>query len=345
MRSVWVLWIPLLVSCATGGAPRDLARRPAAEVGRRSTPLPLGISIQRTPQGDGITRDGKPLTPLFAAIESADVSTDRGEVVFAARRTTNFDIGLVSTDGSDVHWVPEDSADEVAPRWAPRGNKASYIVRNAAGDFVRTVHIPTAVALTVDFALAVVNDVRWDLRGEEFAVTFETPDASMRTETLTYAGERRRLSRPPETRLDVTVDPFGSGAILLRPRAVAYDEKLPLIVWIADARRNNWDPDRGRLLQNVRAACIVAERVNADFWAAVRQTSWFDLSRVFVVNPTNNQQPTTNNAVVITGDPRIRAGRTRRSGSSIRTHPTVVKSFAADFIAEQLKGIPPIGHR
>src|SRR4051794_16584181 len=38
----------------------------------------------------------KPLTPPFAAIESFDVSLERKEVVFSAKRTTNFDVGLVS---------------------------------------------------------------------------------------------------------------------------------------------------------------------------------------------------------------------------------------------------------
>ncbi|HEV2720455.1 MAG TPA: hypothetical protein VG323_10595, partial [Thermoanaerobaculia bacterium] len=36
------------------------------------------------------------LTPRFAAIDSFDVSLDRREVVFSAKRTTNFDVGLVS---------------------------------------------------------------------------------------------------------------------------------------------------------------------------------------------------------------------------------------------------------
>lgn len=290
-------------------------------------------------------RNGKPLTPPFADIESFDVSAQRGEVVFSAKRTNNYDIGLVSTDGSDVHWVPEDPADEVKPRWAPRGNKASFIVRNPEGDFVRTVHIPTAVALLVDFPFAVVRDVRWDMVGEEFSVTYETPDASAREETLTYAGELRRLTRPPETRLDLTIDPFASGSVLLRPRTLRYEEKLPLIVWIADAGRNAWDPDRGKLLQTVRAACIVTEKTDETFWKTVSQTSWLDASRIFIVNPTDNRQPTTDNSILITADPRIPTGREQRNGATIRVSPPDVKSFAAGFIAEQLKGTSLLGHR
>src|ERR1043165_9768207 len=85
------------------------------------------------------------LTPRFAAIDSFDVSQSRREVAFSAKRTTNFEDGLVSLDGSDVHWIPEDPNDETGVQWAPRGNKVSYIVHTAAGDIVRTVHIPTSV--------------------------------------------------------------------------------------------------------------------------------------------------------------------------------------------------------
>src|SRR5205807_8315221 len=91
------------------------------------------------------------LTPQFTAIQSFDVSLERGEVAFSARRTDNFDIGLVSLDGSDVHWIPQDPADETDVQWAPRGNKISYVVHSRTGDLVRTVHIPTSLQLTVDF--------------------------------------------------------------------------------------------------------------------------------------------------------------------------------------------------
>src|SRR5689334_5523982 len=48
----------------------------------------------------------KPLTPQFAALDSYDVSFDRKEIVFSAKRKDNFDVGLVSMDGGDIHWIP-----------------------------------------------------------------------------------------------------------------------------------------------------------------------------------------------------------------------------------------------
>src|SRR5438874_8510981 len=77
-----------------------------------------------------LTSGSKQLTPQFSAIQSFDVSLERREVVFSARRTSNFDIGLVSLDDSDVHWIPQDPADETDVQWAPRGNKISYVVHS-----------------------------------------------------------------------------------------------------------------------------------------------------------------------------------------------------------------------
>jgi hypothetical protein len=341
MRVFLLSVIPFVVACQASLRPVPTEWRPQAPA-PSSAPrlLPLGVTVQ----GSTIARDGKPLTPPFAAIESADVSVDRGEVVFAARRADNFDIALVSTDGSRVNWVPEDPADEVAPRWAPRGNKVSYIVRNRGGDFVRTVHIPTSAMLTVDFPFASISEIRWDMVGEEFSVTYETPDASPRIETMTYAGERRRIARAPETRLDMSLDPFAASGLMLRPRSLRYDEKLPLIVWIAEGPRSAWDPDRARLLQSVRAACLIAENAGADLWRAIGETPWVDQKRIYVVDST--QHPVRSGEhVLIKADASIPADRYRRRGTVITTHPSVVKSFAAGFIAGELKGTLPLGHR
>ena len=73
-------------------------------------------------EGARLYRGNVPLTPPYRQIESFDVSLDRREIVFSAKRESNFDVGLVSLDGSQVNWIPEDPADEVSPRWAPRGN-------------------------------------------------------------------------------------------------------------------------------------------------------------------------------------------------------------------------------
>src|SRR3954453_14258221 len=165
----------------------------------------------------------KALTPKFAAIDSFDVSFARKEVVFSAKRKNNFDVGLVSMDGSDIHWIPEDPADEVGVQWAPRGNKVSYILRTSTGSIVRTVHIPTATPLSVDFPNAQIDALAWEPQGERFAVVIESPDASQRLISMTYEGQKRQEIVAPKSRLDVSIEPIG-GILVMRPNALHYNE-------------------------------------------------------------------------------------------------------------------------
>ena len=221
------------------------------------------------------------LTPRFAAIDSFDVSLERREVVFSAKRANNFDVGLVSLDGSDVHWIPEDPNDEVAVQWAPRGNKVSYIVHTPGGDIVRTVHIPTSSQLAVDFPYTSVRSVRWDPAGERYFVVLTSPDASERTESMRYGGEARRVEVPSKVRLDVAIEPL-AGGIVMRPSAIRYGEKLPLVVWIAP-RLYEWSDARGALLQRDRVACaIITTKPDEAFWRAVREVPWIDASKPLV---------------------------------------------------------------
>ncbi|HEY6139082.1 MAG TPA: hypothetical protein VI670_15070 [Thermoanaerobaculia bacterium] len=247
--------------------------------------LPLGCAT--TPSDavrvvdNQLFRGRTPLTPRFAAIDSFDVSRDRREVVFSAKRTTNFDIGLVSLDGSEIHWVPEDPRDETAVQWAPRGNKISYVVRAAGGDVVRTVHIPTSMQLTADFPYASVRSLRWAPDGERYFVVVTSPDASDRTESMRYDGEERRVEIAPKVKLDVAVEPL-AGGIVLRPAAIRYGETLPLVVWITP-HLYAWSDARGALLQRDRVACvIVAKQPDDAFWQAVRAVPWIDAAKPLV---------------------------------------------------------------
>jgi len=221
------------------------------------------------------------LTPRFAAIDSFDVSLDRREVVFSAKRTNNFDVGLVSLDGSEIHWIPEDPNDETAVQWAPRGNKVCYIVHTPSGDIVRTAHIPTSTQVAVDFPYASVRSLRWDPAGERFFVAVTSPDASERTESMRYGGEERRVEVAPKTRLDVAVEPL-AGGIVLRPSALRYGEKLPLVVWISP-RLYEWSDARGALLQRDRVACVIVTKTPDEaFWKAMREVPWIDAAKPLV---------------------------------------------------------------
>lgn len=306
---------------------------------------PADIRVVRDAEGARLFRGDVALTPVYEEIESFDVSLDRGEVIFSARRDANFDVGLVAIEGSAVNWIPEDPADELAPRWAPRGNKASFILRNPSGDFIRTVHIPTAVQLLVSFPNGRIRGLEWDRPAERFAVSWESPEASQRIEMMRYGGEERRIVVPPAVALPVAVAPFGSG-LMLTPSSMRYEERLPLVIWISPGERNAWDDARGVLLQNNRVAALVVERApDAALLETIRATPWVDASRMFLVDPAGGAPPPVEGITAIVADPALPGGTFRRRGSVIGVHPAVVKSFAARFISEKLKGTSPSAHR
>src|SRR5437763_7450088 len=166
-RTAW-LWLLAVVGCVSASipVPKGWQTVETAKVVGPNSDYCLYFDCAARAQapsvhvvGNRILNGDKVLTPQFLAIDSLDVSLDRKEIVFSAKRKDNFDIGLVSLDGSDIHWVPEDPADEVGVRWAPRGNKVSFIVHTKTGSIVRTVHIPTATQLSVDFPHAQIDSL------------------------------------------------------------------------------------------------------------------------------------------------------------------------------------------
>lgn len=269
----------------------------------------------------------KELTPKFAAIQSFDVSLERREIVFSAKRADNFDIGLVSLDGSEIHWVPEDPADETDVQWAPRGNKVSYVVHTKAGDVVRTVHIPTAVQLSVPFPYAAVRALAWDKAAERYAAVVSSPGASERIESMQYSGEARRVDVPPEVTLDIAIEPAG-GAILLRPSSIRYGERIPLVVWISDPPYA-WNDARGMLLRHARVACaIMRSAPDVTFWSAVGALPWIDGSQTYLVGGRSQRAI----SIIPSEEPGYTVG-----GKEITVSRADVESFAAFWIAQQLK--------
>ena len=304
--------------------------------------VPQGIRIVREEAGARIYRDTTALTPGYLDIESFDVSADRGEVAFSAKRESNYDVALVHVEGSPVVWIPEDPADEVMPKWASRGHKAAFILRNRGGDLMRTVHIPTAVQLLVNFPHGRVINFEWDRPAERFAVLWESPAASHRVEVMKYGGEDRRTAIPPAVTLPVAVNPFGSG-LMLSPEAMTYGDRLPLVIWIAPGERNAWDDARAALLQSVRSAALIVESApDAALLQQIRETRWIDASKIYLVDPNGAPSPI-EGIISIVADASLQPATYERNGSVIGVHPAVVKSFAARFIADQLK--ESSGHR
>ncbi|HEX3107752.1 MAG TPA: hypothetical protein VHU41_01575, partial [Thermoanaerobaculia bacterium] len=143
-RGAVVASLALLVACAT--TPDDT--RPIPEAWLNAPPAPeyheasygpreprtSALHIVKTNEGVALANGDKVLTPYYLAIDSFDVAPEGDLAVFSAKRSDNFDVGLVATAGSGVNWVPSDPRDEVAVQWAPRGNKVSFIIRAALGD-------------------------------------------------------------------------------------------------------------------------------------------------------------------------------------------------------------------
>ena len=299
-----------------------------------------------TVENNRLVRDGKRLTEQFTAIESFDYDDTWDEVIFSARRDGGFDIGLAAGDGSKTNWAPADPADEVQVQWAPRGYKASFIVRGAHGDVVRTLHIPTSLQHAIDFGPATIYDVAWEPSGDKYAVAFSTLDASDRVEVLRYDGTERRVAIPAAQKLAADVISFAPGAYALRPFDLQYGEKLPVVVWLAE--RFEWSDARAALLREARAAVIVARQADETLWKTIGETPWMDANRAWVVNNVGQASANVGQAsacpgqaeacpTFITPDASVPAGRYRQSGNVIAVAPAAIQSFAAGFIADQLK--------
>ncbi len=314
-------------------------------VPNRAAPLPpRNVRVVKTAAGEKLVNGEKELTPPFLAIDSFDVSEARKEIVFSAKRKDNFDVGLVSVDGSEIRWIPEDPADETNAAWAPRGNKVSYIVHTNGGDIVRTVHIPTAVQVTVDFPWSSIHALSWEANAEKYAVAYSTPDASDRVEVAKYDGSAHSTPIQPAQHLDVAIDRIAE-AIVIRPSAMHYNEKLPLVVWITPDVFA-WSDARAKLERNARVAVAITKKEPSEsFWKTADAVPWLDMQKVWVVD----RQPATRNprpgTILITASPDVPANRYRSQDNIVYTGGRTLESFAAGFIADQLKGqLPPNGN-
>jgi hypothetical protein len=355
MRWPPLLVLPFLVACSAGstapgvapGAParRDQPALPAtAEGGRLYTVKIRSLTLDESgkvahpavlaPRRESIRvidnmllNGDKVLTERFHGIDSFDLDEARGEVVFSAMRDKAYDVGLVSSDGSAVNWVPEDPADEVLVQWAPRGSKISYVIRAQGGDVVRTLHVPTSATLNVAFPLATIHALAWDPQAEHFAVAYSTPDASDRVEVMKYDGEERRMAVAPAMTLDVEVESFPSRALLLRPRDIRYDEKLPVVVWLGDS---SWNDARASLIRNARVAVLVTREATDALWQAVDGTRWMDAKNVFTVGAQGR------------GMSFVPGERYHAAGTVVTAPAADIQSVAAGFIADQLKRTTPL---
>jgi WD40-like Beta Propeller Repeat len=236
----------------------------------------------------------KALTPSFPAIDSFAFSPDGDEIVFSARRDQGFDIGLVSSDGSEIHWVPPVRGDETNVSYAPRGHKIAYFLRAADAALVRTVHVPTSTQLTADFPFSTVRDLAWLPEGDKYVVAVSSVDSGDRVELLRYDGSERTTLVAPAARLAQEIETLGSGRsgeamTVIRPPDLRYNERVPLVVWTGEESPYVWDDDRARLHTTVRVASAMTPRdagtLDDAFWKALRGLPWIDPDKIYVVSP------------------------------------------------------------
>ena len=118
-----------------------------------------------------------------------------------------------------------------------------------------------------------------------------------------------------------------------------YNERLPLVVWIDD-EPFAWNDARAALMRNARVAIAIApKRPDDSFWTEIRNVAWIDATRTYIVDaeqPASRQRRNRHHS-----RPDSRRIATSAAETRVRVRPAVVQSFAAAFIADDLKGTPP----
>lgn len=334
---------------------RDIKLLPTGELlGIRSTEDREAI-VRISPTGE--------LAPLFSEplrrIDSFAVSPDGKELVLSADRAGNFDIALASTAGGDPRWIAPDSLPETGVSWAPRGNKVTYRIRTLDGTLIRTVHVPTAIPLTVDMPLSEVRDLAWEPRAERFAVIVSSAQTGESIQTMRYGGEERArivgFGGEAEANADRLPPPFGE-AVLFAPRSIRYGQKRPLVVWITEDSPVAWNAVRADIQRELNAGILVlstpASALGTSFWSAVFEKPWVNPSALFVVLEAGHTRDALELAQArrmtviaqseLPGDPGVRRVRLP-NGSVVVEAPyggtVIVESVAYDVISREVGGI------
>lgn len=238
---------------------------------------------------DGTETD---LTPSeLGAIDSFAISPGGKEIVFSAEHAGGFDVGLVSSAGSEVRWIAPDRRNETMVSWAPRGNKVSYRIGTPGGVLIRTVHIPTSAQLLVDLGMAEVRQLAWDPKAEKFALLMSTPERSPFVRQMRYGGEEPEDLVPPVTSLGLDLQVLtgaGADSFVHAPRLVRYGHRYPLVVWLEPESLFAWNPARASLAAHTVGGTVITGRAAAEldepFWKAVEALPWVDVGRIYVVS-------------------------------------------------------------
>jgi hypothetical protein len=116
-------------------------------------------------------------------------------------------------------------------------------------------------------------------------------------------------------------------------------------VWIDD-EPYAWSDARTELMRSARVGLIVTKQTpGEELWKNV--PPWIDTTRVYLVSggqaivPVPRGQTGLSVLHYINADPALQGRQMRRNGNVVAVAPAVVQSFAARFIAAELKRITP----
>lgn len=225
----------------------------------------------------------------LAEIDSIDIAPDEKELVLSARRKDNFDVGLLSTEGSRINWVVPDPLDEIGVTWAPRGNKVTYQVVAPFGTILRSVHVPTSWQLAVDLPFSRVHALAWEPKAEKFAVVYSGASHSPAVEWISFGGEVRSTIAAPASHAIGEIEPFSDG-VLIRPEIFRYNEKVPLILLVADDPLR-WRRANGEAREAGLAVGVVTTEGVAQALSDLKTIGWVDETRTVVIGRPADSPP------------------------------------------------------
>lgn len=262
------------------------------------------VAVRRESQGDRLVRLEWPevgsrltetvLTDPLEKIEAIEPDADQKELALTVRRDHSLDIAIANAEEPFMNWVPADPADEVKPRWSPVGYKLSYIVRNRGGDVLRTVHVPTAAMVLLDFPDSRVTDYTWLPDGDRLVVALNSVTRSDHVVEATYTGSSKKIVVEPRYDYDRQTERLPgtpAGSSLIMPESVRYGDPRPLVIWATGGSASGvgFNPHLIPLLDRRSLGLLVVNGAPADLdpslWSAIEEMRWVSRDHVWLVGP------------------------------------------------------------
>lgn len=266
------------------------------------------LAVRRDAEGERLVRLEWPetgsvleetvLTDPLEKIHAIEPDHDQKELALSVSRDHSRDIAIANAEEPIMNWVPSDPADEVRPRWSPVGYKLSYVVRNRGGDILRTVHVPTAAMVLLDFPDSRVIDYAWLPDGERVVVALSSVTSSDHVIEATYTGSSKTVVVDPRHHYDRQIERLPgtpAGSSLIMPGSVSYDERRPLVIWLTGgtAGAGGFDPDLIPLLERLDLGLLIFNGSSADLgpslWSEIEEMRWVSRDEVWLVGPVGSE--------------------------------------------------------